>query len=62
MLVGYQDTWWQSLLGILIPSAGVDANREMVISLSFTIGQSAEGTARRFAAQQTSLNSLAQEY
>lgn len=45
MLVGYQDTWWQSLLGILIPSAGVDANREMVISLSFTIGQSAEGTA-----------------
>lgn len=29
MLARYQDTWWQSLLGILVPSAGAYVMRDM---------------------------------
>lgn len=59
MLAGYQDIWWQSLLGILSPRAGIYVNRDMLRNLSGTIGQTAKETASSTAAQQTSLSSLA---
>ena len=60
ILAGYQDTWWESLLGISICSAVVYVSREMIRNLSVTIGQIAEDTAKSIAAQQTALNSFAQ--
>lgn len=60
VLARYQDTRWQSLLGILIPSAGVDVNRNRLRSLSAALSQPAKKIAKSTAAQQTSLNSLAQ--
>ena len=55
-----KETWWQSLFGILVPSAGVYVNRDMLRNLSATIGQMVEETAKSTAAQQKSLDSLAQ--
>lgn len=55
-----KETWWQSLFGILVPSAGVYVNRDTLRNLSATIGQMVEETARSTAAQQKSLDSLAQ--
>lgn len=41
MLAGDQGTWWQSLLGTKIPSAGVYVARNMLRNLSATTGQTA---------------------
>lgn len=59
MLSGYQDTWWQSGLVILIPSAGVYANRDVLINLSATVGQRVKKSAKSTVVQQITLNSLA---
>ena len=42
MLARNQDTWWQNLLGILVPNARVHVNKEMIRNLSATIGQIAK--------------------
>ena len=43
ILAEYQDTWWQSLWGILILSAGVYVHREMIRNLSVAFGQRTKG-------------------
>lgn len=51
MLAGYNDSIGQSIFSILIPSAGVYFNRDMIRNLSAIIGQIAKEMAKAISAQ-----------
>lgn len=62
MLVGYEDDIGPSILSIFLPSTGIYVNRDMIHNFSSTTGPIIEDTAKSLAAQQTSLNLLAQVF
>lgn len=60
MLAEYQDTWWQSLFGILVPSAGVYVSRDILRNYQPPLVKRLKKLQKSIEAQQKSLSSLAQ--
>ena len=59
MLATYDDNIGQSILDILIPSARMYVNKNIIRNVSTTIGRIAEEVAKTVAAQQKSLEPFA---